>query len=56
MDGFLISICQNKENYGMDILVYLEAMRNFFNNFFCANKIDLPSSYMFSQNLTKFGK
>ena len=28
MDGFLISICQNEENYGTDILVYLEAMRN----------------------------
>ena len=34
-----------------------ESYENFFSQiFFSAIKIDLPSSHMFSQNLTKFGK
>ena len=57
LDGFLISICQNKENYCTNILVYLKAMRkNFDKIFFHAKKIDLPGSYTFSQNITKFEK
>ena len=36
----------------MEILVYLEVKKIFFH----AKKIDLPESYMFSQNFTKFGK
>ena len=57
LDRSLISICQNKENYGTNILVYLKAMRKFFDKiFFRAKKIDLPGSYTFSQNITKFGK
>ena len=40
----------------MDILVYLEATWKFSSNFFALKKIDLPGSYIFSQNLTNFGK
>ena len=36
--------------------IYLKAMRKFFDKFFfCTKKIDLPGSYMISQNITKFG-
>ena len=35
---FSISICQNKENYITDILIYLEAMRNLFNKLFLCSK------------------
>ena len=38
IDGFPISICQNKENYITDILIYLEAMRNLFNKLFLCSK------------------
>ena len=52
MNGFSISICQNKKNYGTNILVYLEAMKKKIYR----KKINLSGSYMSSQNLTIFGK